>query len=150
MLSYLLNISDLTLISVSDRSPYAKHYTSLSRHTINELKESHHACDAYTRPPHSRIYSNVHYHSDEEIRLIIRGSATFYIPENDVLYVIDTGPGDQLTLPPNTPHWFSCFGELTALRFFSNNDEHVSMVTSLSQEVSNAHARLKHKFDIRL
>jgi len=72
------------------------------------------------------VDSDIHYHDGEELRFIMKGTATFYIYSDDFLYIVDCKELELIKLEPNVIHWFSAVDELLVYRFFKQNDTRIS------------------------
>jgi len=65
-----------------------------------------------------------HWHDEDEVRFIIRGRGLFHInPINGPLTAIEVGPGDLLSVPRGTLHWFGLCEdrEIRAIRLFQDS-----------------------------
>lgn len=66
-------------------------------------------------------FSREHWHDEDEVRFIIRGRGLFHIyPEGGPLTAIEVEPGDLLSVPRGTRHWFGLCPErqIRAIRLF--------------------------------
>jgi 1,2-dihydroxy-3-keto-5-methylthiopentene dioxygenase len=64
-----------------------------------------------------------HWHDEDEVRFIIRGRGVFHIhPAEGPLTGIEVGPGDLLSVPRGTLHWFDLCTEreIRAIRLFQD------------------------------
>lgn len=151
MQTYLLKIPELKLISFRDTTDFITHYPVINQTILNELKQTHQSYDVYTQQDCSKVYTPIHYHEDNESRLILKGSATFYIVMDNVLHIIDARPGDRISIPPNTLHWFKCAEELIALRLFEKCDKHTMQIPSnIDDSLSEIHKKLRNKLEITI
>lgn len=84
--------------------------------TINELTRDY--------PTIREKFNREHTHSDFEMRLITKGSATFFIRADELVYKLQVGPNDLISIPANTSHWFDAGDEpdFVAVRFFTNKE----------------------------
>lgn len=119
----------------------------IDEHAFNEFKKDFPYSDTY----HSIakfVYADIHTHSDKEMRFIVKGEALFYLPYEDYLVVAMTGPGDLIILEPNVQHWFSAYGEVSAIRFFSKNNGHIMNSVEVDDIIQTAHQQLSYGFKI--
>lgn len=68
-----------------------------------------------------RKFNREHWHEEDEVRFIIRGRGVFHIrPAEGPLTGIEVGPGDLLTVPRGTHHWFDLCADrdIRAIRLF--------------------------------
>lgn len=66
-------------------------------------------------------FSREHWHDEDEVRFIIRGRGLFHIfPEQGPLTAIEVEPGDLLSVPRGTRHWFGLCADrqIRAIRLF--------------------------------
>ncbi len=66
-------------------------------------------------------FNREHWHEEDEVRFIIRGRGIFHIrPAEGPLTGIEVGPGDLLTVPRGTRHWFDLCADrdIRAIRLF--------------------------------
>ena len=64
-----------------------------------------------------------HWHDEDEVRFILRGSGLFFIrPRDGDVVLIEVGPGDLLRVPKGTWHWFEFCAEpdIRAIRLFQD------------------------------
>ena len=146
---YTVNLNNLKLLSIGDTSPFSEHLTDIQPDFLDRCKSEHASYDLYTSVDDNQTYSRMHYHEHFEIRIILRGTVTFYIIEDDLIYVITCSPGDKITIPPKLVHWFSYDGHLTVLRLFNTEEGRKCKIPMLTDEVRNAYVKLK-KFEIEL
>lgn len=69
-------------------------------------------------------FNREHWHDEDEVRFIIRGRGVFHInPANGPLTGIEVGPGDLLTVPRGTHHWFDLCADrrIRAIRLFQDS-----------------------------
>jgi 1,2-dihydroxy-3-keto-5-methylthiopentene dioxygenase len=68
-------------------------------------------------------FNKEHWHDEDEVRFIVKGSAIFYISpvESDVVS-IEMEPGDLICVPKGTLHWFELCEDTTvrAIRLFQD------------------------------
>jgi hypothetical protein len=112
---------------------YLTRHTTFNSTTIEKLKSQYRHYDVFQSRT-GDIDSPIHYHDDEEVRVIIRGNPTFYIVSGDYLYIVSCTCLDQLELAPNVLHWFNATGELLVFRFFSKNTSHVMHIPEVLPE----------------
>jgi 1,2-dihydroxy-3-keto-5-methylthiopentene dioxygenase len=70
-----------------------------------------------------RKFNREHWHDEDEVRFIIRGRGLFHIrPAAGPLTAIEVGPGDLLSVPRGTLHWFGLCAdrEIRAIRLFQD------------------------------
>lgn len=68
-------------------------------------------------------FSREHWHDEDEVRFIIRGRGIFHIrPNQGPLTGVEVEPGDLLTVPRGTLHWFDLCAdrEIRAIRLFQD------------------------------
>lgn len=68
-------------------------------------------------------FNREHRHDEDEVRFIIRGRGVFHIhPAEGPLTGIEVEPGDLLTVPRGTCHWFDLCAdrEIRAIRLFQD------------------------------
>ena len=68
-------------------------------------------------------FNREHRHDEDEVRFIIRGRGVFHIhPAEGPLTGIEVEPGDLLTVPRGTLHWFDLCAdrEIRAIRLFQD------------------------------
>lgn len=72
-----------------------------------------------------------HTHSEDEVRLFIHGSGTFFVPLGKQVIKLVCQKGDLLRVPANTPHWFDSgeFPDFVAIRIFTNPEGWVGHFT---------------------
>ncbi|TDC83983.1 cupin [Micromonospora sp. KC606] len=65
-------------------------------------------------------YLNEHTHTDDEVWFFVTGRACFYLHFGDVVQIVVCGPGDLLSVPVGTRHWFDMGPrpEFCAIRFY--------------------------------
>jgi 1,2-dihydroxy-3-keto-5-methylthiopentene dioxygenase len=64
-----------------------------------------------------------HWHDEDEVRFVVRGRGLFHIhPENGPVTVIEVEPGDLLSVPRGTRHWFGLCADrdIRAIRLFQD------------------------------
>lgn len=64
-----------------------------------------------------------HWHDEDEVRFVIRGRGVFHIrPAEGPLTGVEVGPGDLLSVPRGTLHWFDLCAdrEIRAIRLFQD------------------------------
>jgi 1,2-dihydroxy-3-keto-5-methylthiopentene dioxygenase len=68
-------------------------------------------------------FSREHWHDEDEVRFILRGSGLFHIrPRQGPVHAIEVGPGDLLRVPRGTWHWFDLCAsrDIRAIRLFQD------------------------------
>lgn len=71
-----------------------------------------------------RKFNREHWHEEDEVRFIIRGRGLFHIrPVEGPLTGVEVGPGDLLTVPRGTRHWFDLCADrnIRAIRLFQDS-----------------------------
>ncbi|MBP2702476.1 hypothetical protein JOL79_01515 [Microbispora sp. RL4-1S] len=65
-----------------------------------------------------------HTHDDDEVRFFVGGSGIFYLHVGGRVHAVLCEPGDLLSVPKNTTHWFDMGTEpdFIAIRFFHDED----------------------------
>jgi len=71
-------------------------------------------------------FEQIHTHSEDEIRAIVSGAGTFIIKGDEQTGYFDVNlvPGDLISVPENTPHFFTLTDErkVVAVRLFVEED----------------------------
>lgn len=68
-------------------------------------------------------FNREHWHDEDEVRFIVRGRGLFHIhPENGPVTAIEVEPGDLLSVPRGTRHWFGLCADrdIRAIRLFQD------------------------------
>ena len=68
-------------------------------------------------------FSREHWHDEDEVRFIVKGSGIFHIhPKDGPVFAIDVVPGDLIRVPRGTWHWFDLCAErrIRAIRLFQD------------------------------
>lgn len=68
-------------------------------------------------------FKREHWHDEDEVRFVTRGRGVFHIhPPEGPITGIEVGPGDLITVPRGTPHWFDLCEDRTirAIRLFQD------------------------------
>ncbi len=68
-------------------------------------------------------FSQEHWHDEDEVRVTLHGRGVFHIhPHNGPVVAIEVGPGDMISVPRGTHHWFDLCGDRTikSIRFFQD------------------------------
>jgi len=74
-------------------------------------------------------FNKEHTHAEDEVRFIVKGRGVFHIHPKDIggddaeVFAIETGPGDLITVPRGTRHWFNLCVErnIRAIRLFQDS-----------------------------
>ncbi|MEO3808007.1 cupin domain-containing protein [Sphaerisporangium sp. B11E5] len=76
-------------------------------------------------------FLNEHTHDDDEVRFFVSGSGIFYLHVDGKVHAVLCEPGDLLSVPANTTHWFDMGTnpDFTAIRFFHDDDGWVGAFT---------------------
>jgi 1,2-dihydroxy-3-keto-5-methylthiopentene dioxygenase len=68
-------------------------------------------------------FSREHWHDEDEVRFIVKGSGIFHIhPKDGPVFAIEVVPGDLIRVPRGTWHWFDLCAErrIRAIRLFQD------------------------------
>jgi 1,2-dihydroxy-3-keto-5-methylthiopentene dioxygenase len=68
-------------------------------------------------------FSGEHWHDEDEVRLVVEGRGLFHLhPPSSPVLAVEVGPGDLLSVPCGTRHWFDLCGErrIRAVRLFQD------------------------------
>ena len=68
-------------------------------------------------------FSREHWHDEDEVRFVVRGRGLFHIrPEGGPVTAIEVEPGDLLSVPRGTRHWFGLCADrdIRAIRLFQD------------------------------
>ncbi len=68
-------------------------------------------------------FNREHWHDEDEVRFVVRGHGLFHIhPESGPVTAVEVGPGDLLTVPRGTRHWFGLCADrdIRAIRLFQD------------------------------
>lgn len=65
-----------------------------------------------------------HKHDDDEDRFFAKGAGVFYLHVNGKVHALYCEPGDLVSVPANTTHWFDMgtSPEFVSIRFFHDED----------------------------
>jgi 1,2-dihydroxy-3-keto-5-methylthiopentene dioxygenase len=76
-------------------------------------------------------FLNEHTHSEDEVRMFVRGYGDFILHIDDKIYSIHCEKDDLLSVPKNIKHWFDAGTEpnFTALRIFNDPSGWVAQFT---------------------
>lgn len=69
-------------------------------------------------------FAKEHWHSEDEVRFIVRGSGVFHIhPKGEGVFRIEVVEGDMIRVPQGTLHWFDLCEErrIRAIRLFQDS-----------------------------
>ena len=69
------------------------------------------------------ISNDIHFHPRKEARMILRGEGRFYFNVDDTQLQLDVSAGDFVIIPENMIHYFKTSSPLSAIRFFSTEEE---------------------------
>ncbi|TDQ39795.1 1,2-dihydroxy-3-keto-5-methylthiopentene dioxygenase [Aureibacillus halotolerans] len=69
-------------------------------------------------------FKNVHTHTDDEVRAITAGHGIFVVKGESGYYNIELEPGDVISVPEHTPHFFTLMDDrqVVAVRLFIDTD----------------------------
>ncbi|MFL2000456.1 1,2-dihydroxy-3-keto-5-methylthiopentene dioxygenase [Microbacterium sp. A1-JK] len=72
-----------------------------------------------------------HKHDDDEDRYFAKGAGVFYLHVDGKVHALYCEPGDLVSVPANTTHWFDMgtSPEFTSIRFFHDDDGWVGHFT---------------------
>ncbi|MBB2975806.1 1,2-dihydroxy-3-keto-5-methylthiopentene dioxygenase [Microbacterium endophyticum] len=86
--------------------------------------------DEVKGPSRAKFLSE-HRHDDDEDRFFAKGAGVFYLHVNEKVYALYCEPGDLVSVPANTTHWFDMgtSPEFTSIRFFHDDDGWVGHFT---------------------
>lgn len=139
---YCLDINTLTLKwfeDVTDRNYAIEDHISIKhRHRwgggdFQELKSLSKGWDTiYSK---NKIETEPHFHDSAEVRIIISGFGTFFVPVLNNLYIIEVTKGDYVSLNANVVHWFTSKKHLRAARFFEGSTEHKERMKDIPHEI---------------
>jgi 1,2-dihydroxy-3-keto-5-methylthiopentene dioxygenase len=81
--------------------------------------------------PSRQKFLSEHKHDDDEDRFFAKGAGVFYLHVNGKVYALYCEPGDLVSVPANTTHWFDMgtSPEFTSIRFFHDDDGWVGHFT---------------------
>jgi 1,2-dihydroxy-3-keto-5-methylthiopentene dioxygenase len=108
--------------------------------TIDALKEDfgYQSCDVVKVTPETPNIIKAragflaeHIHAEDECRLMVAGSGTFYLHLDQDVVQIDIAAGDLISVPAGAKHWFDMgpTPTFTALRLFTNPEGWVADFT---------------------
>lgn len=83
----------------------------------------------------NKIETEPHFHEGAEVRVILSGFGTFFIPIEKELYIVDVSAGDYIRLEPKLVHWFTSKKHLRAARFFEGDTEHKERMKDIPHEI---------------
>jgi len=83
----------------------------------------------------NKIETEPHFHDSAECRIILSGFGTFFIPVENLLYIVDVSVGDYVYLEPKIVHWFTSKKHLRAARFFEGDIEHKERMKDIPHEI---------------
>lgn len=72
-----------------------------------------------------------HIHDEDEVRFFVAGSGSFYLHVDDKVFQVTGTPGDLLSVPKGTKHWFDGGPEgfFTVIRIFTDEQGWVAHFT---------------------
>jgi 1,2-dihydroxy-3-keto-5-methylthiopentene dioxygenase len=81
--------------------------------------------------PSREKFLSEHKHDDDEDRFFAKGAGVFYLHVDGQVYALYCEPGDLVSVPANTTHWFDMgtTPEFTSIRFFHDDDGWVGHFT---------------------
>lgn len=67
-------------------------------------------------------FDREHTHSEDEVRFILAGRGIFFLHVSDEVVSVEVGPGDLLSVPRGTTHWFTLCEDrrIRAIRWFQD------------------------------
>jgi len=127
-------------ISGVDKNSSSESLLAQFHDNIEELKarEGYQSADVIALTPESKDrlalrqkFLQEHTHSEDEVRLFVHGSGTFFVPAGDVVVKLECHAGDLLRVPANMPHWFDGgeYPDFVAIRIFTNPQGWVGHLT---------------------
>jgi 1,2-dihydroxy-3-keto-5-methylthiopentene dioxygenase len=65
-------------------------------------------------------FDKEHTHSEDEVRFILAGRGLFFLHLGEKVVSVEVGPGDMLSVPKGTTHWFTLCEDrrIRAIRWF--------------------------------
>ena len=86
-------------------------------------------------------FSREHWHSEDEVRFIVRGRGIFHIhPQNgDPVFRIEVREGDLINVPQGTRHWFDLREEqrIRCIRLFQDRSGWTPHYTDSGEEAKH-------------
>lgn len=81
--------------------------------------------------PSRQRFLSEHRHDDDEDRFFAKGAGVFYLHVDGKVHALYCEPGDLVSVPANTTHWFDMgtSPEFTSIRFFHDDDGWVGHFT---------------------
>ncbi len=81
--------------------------------------------------PSREKFLSEHRHDDDEDRFFAKGAGVFYLHVDGKVHALYCEPGDLVSVPANTTHWFDMgtSPEFTSIRFFHDDDGWVGHFT---------------------
>jgi len=81
--------------------------------------------------PSREKFLSEHQHDDDEDRFFAKGAGVFYLHVDGKVHALYCEPGDLVSVPANTTHWFDMgtAPEFTSIRFFHDDDGWVGHFT---------------------
>lgn len=122
-------VSDINLL----KPLLAQHQLIFDRYDISDtdlvvekIKEmGYNGYDYYSTTTPQQM--SLHYHEEQEARLITSGVGTFFILIGEIVYELWTTAGDFVVIPKNQKHWFSVDEHVSAVRFFETDREYTAI-----------------------
>ena len=76
------------------------------------------------KTPSREKFLSEHRHDDDEDRFFAKGAGVFYLHANGKVHALYCEPGDLVSVPANTTHWFDMgtAPEFTSIRVFHDDD----------------------------
>ena len=84
-------------------------------------------------------FSKEHWHSENEVRFIVRGRGLFHIhPESGPVFSLEVEKGDMINVPQGTHHWFDLCADrnIRAIRLFQDTSGWTPHYTGSGEEQS--------------
>jgi 1,2-dihydroxy-3-keto-5-methylthiopentene dioxygenase len=127
-------------VSGVDKNSSSEHLLARFHDDIEDLKarEGYQSADVISLTPDHKDrlelrekFLQEHTHSEDEVRLFVLGSGTFFVPVGNLVVKLICVAGDLLRVPANMPHWFDSgeYPDFTAIRIFTNPQGWVGNLT---------------------
>lgn len=124
-----------------------EHKDTWSSKEIKRIKDRHQGVDTFSIA--ERFSSTPHWHMDAEQRLILSGMGYFFIPTKEKFVVLEVESGDLIWLSPGLQHWFDTT-QITAVRFFEFEKNHVEEKNNLTTEIETMYNLLNGCFNLKI